>query len=61
MGKALSGELSCPVTGHVMVHCSGDSSLSPIALRKAKIVGNFGLSERNRVKKNHFVIQSTEC
>ena len=29
---------------------------NPIALRKAKIVYNFGLSECNRVKKKDFVV-----
>ena len=33
---------------------------NPIALRKAKIVCNFGLSERNRVKEDPIWAQSIE-
>ena len=38
------------------------SSLNPIALRKAKIVYNFGLSECNRVKRKNFLLgQQNSC
>ena len=53
MGKALSDKLSCMHTG-LINNCSiwlpDASFVYPIALRKAKIVYNFGLSECNRVK-----------
>ena len=50
MGKVLTGKLSCLVTGLV----------NPIALRKAKTVCNFGLSECSGVNQgcnSHFLLR----
>ena len=35
--------------------------LNPIALRKAKVVHNFGLSECNRVKVNGCTVRGSNC
>ena len=35
--------------------------INPIALRKAKIVYNFGLSECNRVKMNGYTFRGSSC
>ena len=45
MGKALSGKLSCPYDRSCL-----KILVNPIALRKTKIVYNFGLNECNKVK-----------
>ena len=38
-----------------------ENKFNPIALRKAKIVCNFGLSECNRVIKQHLNISQSSC
>ena len=66
MGKAVKGKLSCMRTD-LLSKGSGfrdfkdnkfllktESVFNPIALRKAKIVCNFGLCECNRVKGKNF-------